>query len=60
MHRLGGSHAQQDVLWQLFLDCALKAGRADDVEAVLARMAGRYPVPLRERVGYAGALSIVN
>ena len=25
MHRLGGSHAQQDVLMQLFLDSAVKA-----------------------------------
>ena len=60
MYRLGGSHAQQDVLWQLFLDCALKAGRAGDVEAVLARMAGRHPVPVARRVGYADALSMVN
>ena len=27
MYRLGGSHAQQDVLEQLFLDAALKAVR---------------------------------
>jgi hypothetical protein len=26
----GGSHAQQDVLAQLFLDCAMAAGRKDD------------------------------
>ena len=26
MHRLGGSHAQQDVLMQLFLDSAVKGG----------------------------------
>jgi hypothetical protein len=58
MHRLGGSHAQQDVLWQLFLDCALKARRADAVEAVLARMASRHPVPLAERVGYAAATAM--
>ena len=25
MHQLGGSHAQQDVLMQLFLDSAVKA-----------------------------------
>jgi hypothetical protein len=57
MYRLGGSHAQQDVLWQLFLDCAIRAGRSGDVRAVLARMASRHPVPLGERGGYAGALS---
>jgi hypothetical protein len=60
MHRLGGSHAQQDVLWQLFLDCALAARRGDDVERVLARMASRHPVPLAQRVGYAGALPMVH
>ncbi|HUH86358.1 MAG TPA: tetratricopeptide repeat protein, partial [Stellaceae bacterium] len=31
MHRLGGSHAQQDVLQQVFLDSAVKANRGDDV-----------------------------
>jgi hypothetical protein len=56
MHRLGGSHAQQDVLWQLFLDCALAARRGDDIARVLERMASRHPVPLAERLGYAGAL----
>ena len=30
MHQLGGSHAQQDVLVQLYLDCAVKADRADE------------------------------
>jgi tetratricopeptide (TPR) repeat protein len=60
MHRMGGSHAQQDVLWQLFLDCAIKARRRDDVEAVLARMASRHPVAAARRVGYADALSMVN
>ena len=36
MHQLGGSHAQQDVLMQLFLDSAVKADCADDV-AILAQ-----------------------
>jgi hypothetical protein len=60
MHLMGGSHAQQDVLWQLFLDCALAAGRRDDVERVLGRMARWHPVPPERRVGYAGALSKVH
>jgi tetratricopeptide (TPR) repeat protein len=55
MYRLGGSHAQQDVLEQLFLDCARRAGRRDDVEALLARVAGRHPVPPERRIGYAEA-----
>jgi tetratricopeptide (TPR) repeat protein len=57
MYRLGGSHAQQDVLEQLFLDAAVKAGSADDVRLLLARVK-RYPVPPHGRVGYADAAKI--
>jgi len=53
MYLLGGSHAQQDVLEQLFLDSALKAGRMDDVRLMLARVAARHPMPPERRVGYA-------
>ena len=52
--RMGGSHAQHDVLRQLFLDCATRAGRADDVRLVL-RLAAHYPAPIDQRVGYAEA-----
>jgi tetratricopeptide (TPR) repeat protein len=52
--RMGGSHAQHDVLRQLFLDCAVHAGHADDVRLVLA-LAARYPAPVDQRVGYAQA-----
>jgi len=55
MHRLGGSHAQQDVLEQLFLDAAMRAEQHDDARLLLERVAGRRPVPLRRRVGYAAA-----
>jgi len=55
MYLLGGSHAQQDVLEQLFLDSALKAGRMDDVRLMLARVAARHPTPPERRVGYAEA-----
>jgi hypothetical protein len=53
MYQLGGSHAQQDVLVQLYLDSAMKAERADEVRAVLARAA--RAAPLSARVGYAEA-----
>jgi tetratricopeptide (TPR) repeat protein len=59
MHRLGGSHAQQDVLEQVFLDSALKAGAGDDVRLVLERVAGRHPVPAERRRGYAMAAGSV-
>jgi tetratricopeptide (TPR) repeat protein len=55
MHRMGGSHAQQDVLEQLFLDAAMKAGADEDARLLLERVAGRHPVPPERRAGYAAA-----
>ncbi len=55
MHRLGGSHAQHDVLNQLFLNAAVKAQRTDDVRLILARVADRHGAAQTERVGYADA-----
>jgi tetratricopeptide (TPR) repeat protein len=53
MYRLGGSHAQQDVLEQVFFDSALKAGLEADVQLMIERVAGRHPVPPARRIGYA-------
>ena len=58
--RLGGSHAQQDVLEQLFLDAAMKAGRVEDARLALERAAGRYAVTPARRVGYAEAALAVS
>jgi tetratricopeptide (TPR) repeat protein len=55
MYRMGGSHAQQDVLEQVFLDSALKAASAGDVQMMLERVAGRHPIPPTRRRGYAMA-----
>jgi tetratricopeptide (TPR) repeat protein len=55
MGRLGGSHAQQDVLEQLFLDAAMKSGAEEDARMLLERVAGRHPVPPERRIGYAEA-----
>src|SRR5262249_61929523 len=60
MHRLGGSHAQQGVLNQLFLDAAVKAERADDVRLILARVADRHGATQMRRVGYADAARLVS
>jgi tetratricopeptide (TPR) repeat protein len=60
MHRLGGSHAQQDVLEQLFLDCAMRADRHDDVRLLLERVAAGRPVAPADRVGYADAVRLVG
>jgi tetratricopeptide (TPR) repeat protein len=57
IHRLGGSHAQQDVLEQLFLDAAVKAEQPDDVRLLLGRVA-RHPVPPHGRAGYATAAKL--
>jgi hypothetical protein len=59
MYRLGGSHAQQDVLEQLFLDAAVKAGLQEDARMLLERVAGRHPVPPERRLGYAAAARAV-
>jgi tetratricopeptide (TPR) repeat protein len=55
MHQLGGSHAQQDVLMQLFLDSAVKADRPDDVKLILAQ-ASRGDAGAAGRVGYEQAV----
>ena len=56
MYQMGGSHAQQDVLEQVFLDSALKAGAEEDVAMMMERAAGRHPVPPARRRGYAMAV----
>jgi tetratricopeptide (TPR) repeat protein len=56
MYRLGGSHAQQDVLEQLFLDSALKAGLEADVRMLIERATARHPVLPERRLGYAMAV----
>jgi hypothetical protein len=55
MYQLGGSHAQQDVLEQLFADAALKAGSTEDIRLVLERVAGRRAIPLERFVGWREA-----
>src|SRR5262249_40590170 len=55
MYRLGGSHAQQDVLEQLFVDAALKAGSAADVSLALERVAGLRAIPPERFVGWREA-----
>jgi tetratricopeptide (TPR) repeat protein len=55
MRMLGGSHAQQDVLEQLFLDCAMAAGATEDAWMLLERAAGCHPVPPHRRRGYVAA-----
>jgi hypothetical protein len=60
MYRLGGSHAQQDVLEQVFLDASMQGGLQDDALLLLERVAGRHPVPPSRRVGYAAPARAVG
>ena len=55
LHELGGSHAQRDVLEQLYLDSSVKANRSAEVRRLLDGLAARFPVPPAQRVGYAAA-----
>ncbi|HQT80112.1 MAG TPA: hypothetical protein PLD10_23985, partial [Rhodopila sp.] len=59
MWRMGGSHAQQDVLEQVFLDSALKGGPPADVRMLMQRAAGRHPLPPERRRGYAMAVALL-
>ncbi len=60
MYRMGGSHAQQDVLEQVFLNSALKAGADVDARTLLERVSGRHPLPLPRRRGYAMAAHLLR
>jgi tetratricopeptide (TPR) repeat protein len=57
LHELGGSHAQRDVLHQLYFDACLKSQRSAEARALLDSMAARFPVPPSRRVGYAAAVT---
>jgi tetratricopeptide (TPR) repeat protein len=54
LYRLGGSHAQQEVLELVFLDSARQAGARADVVLALER-AARFPVPPARRIGFSEA-----
>jgi len=55
MYRMGGSHTQQDVLEQLFVDAALKAGSTADIRLAVERVAGRRAIPPERFVGWREA-----
>jgi tetratricopeptide (TPR) repeat protein len=50
---LGGSNAQRNVLEQLFLDSAIKAGSEDDIRLAQERMARHRPVLSTQCIGYS-------
>jgi len=60
MYRMGGSYAQQDVLEQLFLDAATRAGRHDAIRLVTERVTSRRPIPLHRLAGWRAATAMVG
>jgi hypothetical protein len=58
--RLGGSHAQQDVLEQVFLDSALNSEAEGDAAMMMQRAAGRHIVPPARRRGYAMGVRLLS
>ena len=59
MYRLGGSHIQQDVLEQLFVDAALKAGSTADIRLAIERVAGLRAIPPERFIGWREAANRV-
>jgi hypothetical protein len=55
MYQLGGSHTQQDVLEQLFVDAALTAGSTADIRLAVERVAGRRAIPPERIIGWREA-----
>ncbi len=55
MHRLGGSHAQQDLLEQMFLSFAIAAGAHEDKTLILERVRGQRVLPPERSIGWRGA-----
>jgi len=60
MYRMGGSHTQQDVLEQLFVDAALQAGSLADVRLAVERVAGRRAIPPERYIGWREAVRLAT
>ncbi len=53
--RLGASHAQRDLLWQMLVDAARKAGDDAAVAALMVELTASRPVAAEQRRAYARA-----
>lgn len=51
--RLGASHAQRDLLWQMLVDAARKAGDERAVTTLMAELTAMRPVSAEQRRAYA-------
>jgi len=54
---LGGSNAQRDLVFQMLIDAAVRAGRHDVVAPMIAHETATRAVPPTQRAGYAAAAS---
>ena len=52
---LGGSNAQRDLVFQMLIDAAMRAGRRDVVAPMIAHETATRAVPPSQRAGYAAA-----
>ncbi len=52
---LGGSNAQRDLVFQMLIDAAVRAGRRDVVAPMIAHETATRAVPPAQRAGYAAA-----
>ncbi len=60
MYRLGGSHAQQDVLEQIFAEAALQSDSAEDLRLIVERVSGRRQLPPQRSIGWRKAAARAN
>ena len=60
MYRLGGSHAQQDVLEQIFAEAALQSDSAEDLRLIVERVSGRRHLPPQRSIGWRTAAARAN
>ena len=51
--RLGASHAQRDLLWQMLADAARRSGDAASLKTLMVEVTAMRPVPAEQRRGYA-------
>ena len=58
--QMGGSHAQQDIFFQILVDAAAREGRIDDVRKLLQEIELIGFVEPAKRTGYAAAVALVD
>lgn len=60
LHRMGGSHAQRDIFFQILVDSCHRLDRAGEVATLLSEITGIGFAHVAERTLYADAAAIVH